>query len=69
MKTVTVTAADRAPVQVQINGWDEADPLTGRMAEAATRTAFGLGAHATVTDGEDTWRVTQHGTRRVKVEG
>lgn len=68
MKTVSVSVAGRAAVQVQLNRWSESDTLTAAMARAAMEAAAGLGSFGTVSDGGDAWRVTPSGARRIQSE-
>ena len=63
MKQVTVKSAS-GQVQVNLNNASDSDTLTTEMARAASRIAFGVGAHATVSDGETTYRVTRKATRK-----
>ena len=63
MKQVTVSREGQTVI-VRINAATDNDELTPRLARRARNIAFGLGAWATVTDGDKTYRVTKS-TRRI----
>jgi nitrogen fixation protein FixH len=67
MKQVTVKSVS-GQTQVNLNNASNGDALNARMAKAARDIAFGVGANATVTDGQGTYRVTRSGVRKQEQE-
>lgn len=67
MKQVTVKTAN-GQTQVNLNNASDSDTLTAKMAKAARNIAAGVGASATVSDGNDTYRVTRSGVRKQDAE-
>jgi hypothetical protein len=63
MKQVTVSSVN-GQVEVRLNNATNNDSLTASMAKAARDIAFGVGANATVSDGESSFRVTRSGVRK-----
>jgi hypothetical protein len=71
MKTVHVTAGSESnPVTntVQLNGHDESEILTAKMAKSAARIGFGHTDGVTASDGKTCYRMTKSGCRKVELE-
>ena len=68
MIEVTVTTKTRNLALTATVVLPNPERLTPIAARAATEVAFGVGTHATVSDGEIMYRVTKSGIRRLKAE-